>query len=617
MTAEEEQGGEVAVVVAAVEQQREGGEEEEAVVANRADKELASLAGVDGGDSADKERAEIHSEAQVGGWGTLRSEGNGEAAPSSEWGPLPTPSENDGTGVAAGGSAEQAVEDENCLYPQRPGRPDCTFYVHTGMCKFGMGCRWHHPAKIRSRPYEEHPRNVDKAPCESWAREGRCRLGALCKFDHPGVGAKEPDVPSMGMPPPIGLMMAAVPFGTSPYPIRPGEPLCSFFMKNGACKFGSTCKFDHPEDCPAYQMVKQHQHQVVGGAMAGMMNPMVNAGMLMGIMKGSWSDGGGLMLPHHAMQPSDPQGSGAAYPRRPEQQECAYYVRTGMCRYGESCRFDHPPERASAEATLREEEKVDRVPCQHFMRTGGCAYGVTCRFRHSTEQMLPSEHEQQMMMLQQQQQQQNNEMMLEFASLSSHLPQRPGMQACQFYMRTGKCAYGSRCKWDHPKSRAGQPIMMAPMGNQQGIMRGQGVPSAALPSSYMPANFGAINEGRYMSALVNSLAPLGAANGAIPLAPADASALSLEDHAYSEKVGAVGLQGAGWQHYPSSAPPGSVMLPGGQIHAAGMDEQRLRFLGGVSQEQEVRYKQQMDGMPQAEWPNPNPWWGDAQQQRSS
>jgi len=30
------------------------------------------------------------------------------------------------------------------------------------------------------------------------------------------------------------------------------------------------------------------------------------------------------------------------------------------------------------------------------------------------------------------------------------LPQRPGMQPCAFYMRTGDCAYGSGCKWDHP-----------------------------------------------------------------------------------------------------------------------------------------------------------------------
>ncbi|KAK4493392.1 hypothetical protein RD792_017709, partial [Penstemon davidsonii] len=32
------------------------------------------------------------------------------------------------------------------------------------------------------------------------------------------------------------------------YPLRPGEPECSFFLKTGDCKFKSTCKFHHPKN---------------------------------------------------------------------------------------------------------------------------------------------------------------------------------------------------------------------------------------------------------------------------------------------------------------------------------------------------------------------------------
>ena len=32
------------------------------------------------------------------------------------------------------------------------------------------------------------------------------------------------------------------------YPIRPGEPDCAFYLKCGSCKFGETCKFNHPPD---------------------------------------------------------------------------------------------------------------------------------------------------------------------------------------------------------------------------------------------------------------------------------------------------------------------------------------------------------------------------------
>jgi hypothetical protein len=36
----------------------------------------------------------------------------------------------------------------------------------------------------------------------------------------------------------------------------------------------------------------------------------------------------------------------------------------------------------------------------------------------------------------------------------SKLPRRPGQQPCKFYMRTGDCAYGITCKWDHPERAA-------------------------------------------------------------------------------------------------------------------------------------------------------------------
>lgn len=31
------------------------------------------------------------------------------------------------------------------------------------------------------------------------------------------------------------------------------------------------------------------------------------------------------------------------YPERPGEQDCAYYMRTGLCGYGRHCHFNHPP----------------------------------------------------------------------------------------------------------------------------------------------------------------------------------------------------------------------------------------------------------------------------------
>lgn len=35
---------------------------------------------------------------------------------------------------------------------------------------------------------------------------------------------------------------------TGSYPERPGEPDCSYYIRTGLCRFGSTCRFNHPRD---------------------------------------------------------------------------------------------------------------------------------------------------------------------------------------------------------------------------------------------------------------------------------------------------------------------------------------------------------------------------------
>lgn len=41
-------------------------------------------------------------------------------------------------------SSYYALPTEN-VFPERPGQPDCQFYMKTGDCKFGAVCRFHHP----------------------------------------------------------------------------------------------------------------------------------------------------------------------------------------------------------------------------------------------------------------------------------------------------------------------------------------------------------------------------------------------------------------------------------------------------------------------------------------
>jgi len=71
------------------------------------------------------------------------------------------------------------------------------------------------------------------------------------------------------------------------HPIRPGEPDCQFFLKTGNCKFGESCKFNHPPE-------KTH--------------------------------------------------SAFEHPVREGVADCSFYIKTGQCRFGSSCKYNHPPQ---------------------------------------------------------------------------------------------------------------------------------------------------------------------------------------------------------------------------------------------------------------------------------
>ncbi|KAF8100091.1 hypothetical protein N665_0231s0030 [Sinapis alba] len=126
------------------------------------------------------------------------------------------------------------------------------------------------------------------------------------------------------------------------------------------------------------------------------------------------------------------------YPVRPGAEDCAFYMRTGTCKFGSTCKFNHPlpnPRKfqIARESKVREKEEEDAdkmMDCKYYFRTGGCKYGVACRFNHSKPKSddVPSAPE------------------LNFLGL----PIRPGEIECLFYMRNGSCKFGADCKFNHP-----------------------------------------------------------------------------------------------------------------------------------------------------------------------
>ncbi|XP_010929994.1 zinc finger CCCH domain-containing protein 65 isoform X2 [Elaeis guineensis] len=174
------------------------------------------------------------------------------------------------------------------------------------------------------------------------------------------------------------------------------------------------------------------------------------------------------------------------YPQRLDAPDCTYYVKNGTCRFGSSCKFNHPARRKrnkvkskkpfEANQAVKEEQKepipkvgqteskVDKkeekassdmvgqmeceateekgketlseragqMECKYYSMPGGCKFGKACKYVHHPGKL------------------ENNSVQLNFLGL----PIRPGERECPYYMRTGSCKFATNCKYHHPDPTA-------------------------------------------------------------------------------------------------------------------------------------------------------------------
>lgn len=148
-------------------------------------------------------------------------------------------------------------------YPLRPGEADCRDYLRTGRCKYGESCKYNHPLNVESgggvkaAPGQPlFPVRPMEPVCQYFLKHGTCKFGQACKFNHP---SGSPLVDSSGGLPAGQLVFVTANNGITNsnvqasssvqvLPQRPTEPNCIYFLKNGSCKYGATCKFHHPLD---------------------------------------------------------------------------------------------------------------------------------------------------------------------------------------------------------------------------------------------------------------------------------------------------------------------------------------------------------------------------------
>lgn len=83
------------------------------------------------------------------------------------------------------------------------------------------------------------PIRPSEPPCQYYIKHGTCKFGQACKFNHPPLSPKQRS---------SSVDDASMPLGATEtlLPQRPTEPDCIYYLRNGRCKYGASCKYHHP-----------------------------------------------------------------------------------------------------------------------------------------------------------------------------------------------------------------------------------------------------------------------------------------------------------------------------------------------------------------------------------
>ncbi|XP_010243539.1 PREDICTED: zinc finger CCCH domain-containing protein 32 [Nelumbo nucifera] len=349
-------------------------------------------------------------------------------------------------------------------YPERPNEPDCVYFMRTGFCGYGARCRFNHPrdrsAVLGSaRPGAgEYPERVGQPVCQYFLKTGTCKFGASCKYHHPRHGG--------GSAIPVSLNYHG-------YPLRPGEKECAYYVKTGHCKFGVTCKFHHPQPAgvsvpaPAPQFYPTVQSPSVPSQQYGGMSaswqvarsPLLPGSYVQGAYGHVLLSPGVVPIPGWSPYPA-PVSPVASPGAQPTVGGGPIYGVTQLSPSTPAYAGPYPPLPSSAgpSGSSQKEhvypERPGQPECQYYMRTGECKFGSSCKYHHPLEWITPKTN----------------------CVLSPMgLPLRPGAQPCTFYTQHGVCKFGPTCKFDHPmgslsyspsaSSLADMPVAPYPVGS--------------------------------------------------------------------------------------------------------------------------------------------------------
>ncbi|MQM10107.1 hypothetical protein Taro_042999, partial [Colocasia esculenta] len=268
----------------------------------------------------------------------------------------------------------------------------------------------------------------------------------------------------------------------NPYPDRPGEPDCSYYMRTGLCGYGSNCRYNHPVHFGQVSSQRELDSLIAsvpargdGAVVAYNLVEMVEMlGLKSAVVIFSVSS---CCMCHAVKQlfcgmgvnpmvyelDEDPHGRDIERalmrllgdPHRPR----SLHWRQAGPRHGPGHGLPHK----------RHSYFILHFYLQYFLKTGTCKFGATCKYHHPRDR-LPAMH-----------------VMLNMLGL----PMRPEEKSCPYYLRTGSCKFGFACKFHHPEPALGavlpetRPSMYESSGSAVASPSGppfiSGVSSWALP----------------------------------------------------------------------------------------------------------------------------------------
>ncbi|KAK9155507.1 hypothetical protein Sjap_002987 [Stephania japonica] len=292
----------------------------------------------------------------------------------------------------------------NSPYPDRPGEPDCIYYLRTGVCGYGSSCRYNHPAySAQGASYRvELPERVGEPDCQYFLKTGVCKFGAACKFHHP----RDKQIATQ-----ISLNVLGL-------PMRQDEKSCPYYMRTWSCKFGVACKFHHPQPT-AVGTILPVPGATAYGSTCSSLAPASSVPYAAELP--TWSLPRVPSIPGPFMPSSQAYMSVVLSPSQgilPSQRWSAYMPENGSSGQGS----------LQSSSVQLYPDRPEQPECQYYMKNGSCKFGLACKYHHPKERALSTAN-----------------------SLGPFgLPLRPGQTVCSYYSMYGQCKYGTMCKYDHP-----------------------------------------------------------------------------------------------------------------------------------------------------------------------